>query len=188
MTDFFDAWPAVFNQADKSSLAVAFFKGRGQFFFINARQRLGINRSHNTARYWNQRRRKLQSFNACIPLLQLLQNLWNVLVLINLVRLRVFVDPGKMRAGRQFLARAGKSILIVVALLISLALVGIDITALSVFGGDWLKSLNSDAGFGIRLYLPIGPIKLDYAWPLRWGPDGWNDAGGRFNFNIGYAF
>ncbi len=59
---------------------------------------------------------------------------------------------------------------------------------LSVFGGDWLKSLNSDAGFGIRLYLPIGPIKLDYAWPLRWGPDGWNDAGGRFNFNIGYAF
>jgi len=59
---------------------------------------------------------------------------------------------------------------------------------MDVFSNPWLKSLNSAAGIGLRLYLPIGPIKLDYGWPLRYGPDGWNDAGGRFNFNIGYAF
>jgi outer membrane protein insertion porin family len=59
---------------------------------------------------------------------------------------------------------------------------------LDILSDPWLKSLNSAAGFGLRLYLPIGPIKLDYGWPLRWGPDRWNDAGGRFNFNIGYAF
>ncbi len=55
-----------------------------------------------------------------------------------------------------------------------------------IFSGDWFKSLNSGAGFGLRLYLPIGPIKLDYGWPLT--TDGWNDTGGRFHFNIGYAF
>ncbi|MDP8235792.1 MAG: outer membrane protein assembly factor BamA, partial [Candidatus Erginobacter occultus] len=55
-----------------------------------------------------------------------------------------------------------------------------------VFSGDWFKSLNSGAGIGLRLYLPIGPIKLDYGWPLV--TDGWNDTGGRFHFNIGYAF
>ncbi len=47
---------------------------------------------------------------------------------------------------RVVLARAGKSILIVVALLISLALVGIDITALSVFGGAFAVGL----GFGLK--------------------------------------
>ncbi len=55
-----------------------------------------------------------------------------------------------------------------------------------VFSGEWFKSLNSGAGIGLRLYLPIGPIKLDYGWPLV--TDGWNDTGGRFHFNIGYAF
>lgn len=55
-----------------------------------------------------------------------------------------------------------------------------------VFSGEWFQSLNSGAGFGLRLYLPIGPIKLDYGWPLV--TDGWNDTGGRFHFNIGYAF
>lgn len=58
----------------------------------------------------------------------------------------------------------------------------------SIFGNRWLKSLNSGAGIGLRFYLPIGPIKLDYAWPLRTGPDDWNDTGGRFHFNIAYAF
>ncbi len=61
-------------------------------------------------------------------------------------------------------------------------------------GNRWLKSLNSGAGIGLRLYLPIGPIKLDYGWPIVAGPPdegesrGWNDTGGRFHFNIGYAF
>lgn len=55
-----------------------------------------------------------------------------------------------------------------------------------VFSGDWFRSLQSGAGFGLRLYLPIGPIKLDYAWPLV--DEDWNKTGGRFHFNIGYAF
>lgn len=56
----------------------------------------------------------------------------------------------------------------------------------TVFGSQWFKNLQSGAGIGLRLYLPIGPIKLDYGWPLH--TDGWNDTGGRFHFNIGYAF
>jgi len=55
-----------------------------------------------------------------------------------------------------------------------------------LFSGSWFKSLQSGAGFGVRLYLPIGPIKLDYAWPLVY--EDWNKTGGRFHFNIGYAF
>lgn len=56
----------------------------------------------------------------------------------------------------------------------------------TAFSGQWFKNLQAGAGFGLRLYLPIGPIKLDYGWPLH--TDGWNDTGGRFHFNIGYAF
>lgn len=47
---------------------------------------------------------------------------------------------------RVVLARAGKSVLLVVGLLISLALVGIDVTALSVFGGAFAVGL----GFGLK--------------------------------------
>lgn len=47
-------------------------------------------------------------------------------------------------------------------------------------------NVNSDWGVGLRLYLPVGPIRLDYAFPIT--SDGVNDSGGRFNFNIGYRF
>ncbi|MDQ5879066.1 MAG: hypothetical protein QG638_1801 [Pseudomonadota bacterium] len=47
---------------------------------------------------------------------------------------------------RVVIARAGKSILIVLALFLSLALVGIDLTALSVFGGAFAVGL----GFGMK--------------------------------------
>ena len=47
---------------------------------------------------------------------------------------------------RVVITRAGKSVLIIVALLVSLALVGIDITALSVFGGAFAVGL----GFGMK--------------------------------------
>lgn len=47
-------------------------------------------------------------------------------------------------------------------------------------------SFNSNVGIGIRLYLPIGPIRLDYGIPLQ--TDEFNDNSGRFNFNIGYQF
>jgi len=48
-------------------------------------------------------------------------------------------------------------------------------------GGD----LASDAGFGLRLDLPIGPIRIDYGIPiLKAG----NSGEGKFNFNVGYQF
>ncbi len=45
---------------------------------------------------------------------------------------------------------------------------------------------NADIGFGIRLDLPIGPIRIDYGYPIVY--DGWNGPPGKFNFNIGYQF
>ncbi len=55
-----------------------------------------------------------------------------------------------------------------------------------IFTDGWFKSLNSGAGIGIRFYSPIGPIQLDYAWPLVY--EDWNKTSGRFHFNLGYAF
>ncbi|MFZ2639656.1 MAG: outer membrane protein assembly factor BamA [Verrucomicrobiia bacterium] len=49
------------------------------------------------------------------------------------------------------------------------------------FGG-----YNDDFGFGVRLDLPIGPIRFDYGIPIT--TDEYNGRGGRFNFNIGYQF
>jgi outer membrane protein insertion porin family len=43
----------------------------------------------------------------------------------------------------------------------------------------------SDVGFGIRLDLPIGPLRLDYGIPIQ--KDG-RSSGGHFNFNVGYQF
>jgi outer membrane protein insertion porin family len=43
----------------------------------------------------------------------------------------------------------------------------------------------SDFGFGIRLDLPIGPLRLDYGIPIQ--KDG-RGSGGHFNFNVGYQF
>jgi outer membrane protein insertion porin family len=48
------------------------------------------------------------------------------------------------------------------------------------------KRYNDDFGFGVRLDLPIGPIRFDYGIPIT--TDGYNQRGGRFNFNIGYQF
>jgi len=45
--------------------------------------------------------------------------------------------------------------------------------------------IASDIGVGIRLDLPIGPLRLDYGYPLQ--RDGYN-GGGHFNFNVGYQF
>lgn len=50
------------------------------------------------------------------------------------------------------------------------------------FGGD----VNSDVGIGVRLDLPIGPVRIDYGIPIQ--TDQWNDSGGKFQFNIGYQF
>jgi len=43
----------------------------------------------------------------------------------------------------------------------------------------------SDIGVGVRLDLPIGPLRIDYGIPLQ--KDG-NTGSGKFNFNVGYQF
>jgi outer membrane protein insertion porin family len=45
---------------------------------------------------------------------------------------------------------------------------------------------NVDVGIGLRLDLPIGPIRVDYGVPVVY--DSWNGPPGKFNFNIGYQF
>ena len=45
--------------------------------------------------------------------------------------------------------------------------------------------LVSDFGIGLRLDLPIGPIRIDYAIPLQKDVYG---GKGKFNFNVGYQF
>lgn len=39
-------------------------------------------------------------------------------------------------------------------------------------------------GIGLRLNLPIGPLRLDYGIPINRGPD--NRGGGKFQFTVGY--
>jgi outer membrane protein insertion porin family len=46
-------------------------------------------------------------------------------------------------------------------------------------------NLASDIGFGLRLDLPIGPLRIDFAFPVdRAG----NPPKGKFQFNVGYQF
>jgi len=45
--------------------------------------------------------------------------------------------------------------------------------------------LVSDIGIGLRLDLPIGPIRIDYAIPIEKDVYG---GSGKFNFNVGYQF
>ncbi|MCX6967382.1 MAG: outer membrane protein assembly factor BamA [Verrucomicrobia bacterium] len=49
-----------------------------------------------------------------------------------------------------------------------------------------VSSIASDVGIGLRLDLPIGPIRLDYGYPVAKGDA--NSTTGHFNFNIGYQF
>ena len=49
-----------------------------------------------------------------------------------------------------------------------------------------MSNMASDVGFGLRLDLPIGPIRLDYGIPIQNG-DSTNHSG-HFNFNVGYQF
>src|SRR6266571_4447366 len=47
------------------------------------------------------------------------------------------------------------------------------------------KHIASDVGVGLRINLPIGPMRLDYGYPLL--RDGYH-GGGHFNFSVGYQF
>jgi outer membrane protein insertion porin family len=46
--------------------------------------------------------------------------------------------------------------------------------------------LNGDVGIGARIELPIGPIRVDWGYPVK--HDQWNKSNGQFNFNVGYTF
>jgi outer membrane protein insertion porin family len=48
------------------------------------------------------------------------------------------------------------------------------------------SNLNADIGIGLRLDLPIGPIRVDYGIPVIY--ESFNGPPGKFNFNIGYQF
>jgi len=57
-----------------------------------------------------------------------------------------------------------------------------------VNGGAWsfgFDHIASDVGVGLRLDLPIGPLRIDYGYPIQ--RDGYN-GGGKFNFSVGYQF
>ncbi|MFV0338585.1 MAG: outer membrane protein assembly factor BamA [Chthoniobacterales bacterium] len=45
---------------------------------------------------------------------------------------------------------------------------------------------NGDIGIGLRVDLPIGPVRVDYGFPIA--TDDYNDGNGRFNINVGYQF
>ena len=45
--------------------------------------------------------------------------------------------------------------------------------------------IASDVGIGVRLDLPIGPVRVDYGIPIQ--KDN-NNNGGKINFNVGYQF
>ena len=50
-----------------------------------------------------------------------------------------------------------------------------------------INELHSDVGAGLRLFLPFGPLALDYAVPVQ-APDEEADNGGQFNFYLNYNF
>ena len=52
--------------------------------------------------------------------------------------------------------------------------------------GGFETSAGERASFGVRLDLPIGPVRLDYGIPIQ--SDQYNDSSGKFQFNIGYQF
>ena len=62
-----------------------------------------------------------------------------------------------------------------------------DIGEVSGGPGKFGGGMNSDVGFGLRLFfLPTGPIRLDFGIPVT--SDEFNDSSGQFNFNLGYRF
>jgi outer membrane protein insertion porin family len=49
------------------------------------------------------------------------------------------------------------------------------------------EELNMAAGVGLRLNLPIGPLRLDYGLPYK--DQGYNHNNtGKFSFDVGYQF
>ncbi|HVM62122.1 MAG TPA: outer membrane protein assembly factor BamA [Verrucomicrobiae bacterium] len=49
-----------------------------------------------------------------------------------------------------------------------------------------IGDLKTDAGLGLRLNLPIGPLRLDYGYPIT--SDKVTGRAGKFQFSVGYQF
>src|SRR3984885_9654887 len=52
--------------------------------------------------------------------------------------------------------------------------------------GRFFGGLNQDIGIGVRLDLPIGPLRLDYGFPIE--EDSFSSKSGQFQFSVGYQF
>jgi len=52
--------------------------------------------------------------------------------------------------------------------------------------GRFSGGFNQDIGIGVRLDLPIGPIRLDYGFPIQ--EDSFSSRSGQFQFSVGYQF
>ncbi|MEA2011605.1 MAG: outer membrane protein assembly factor BamA [Verrucomicrobiota bacterium] len=88
----------------------------------------------------------------------------------------------------------GQSILTGTAELLFPIVEKVDFVTFSDIGNVWsnefgydLGSLNMSVGFGMRLNLPIGPVRLDYGFPIMTDQDHLEDSG-RFHFSLGYTF
>lgn len=58
-------------------------------------------------------------------------------------------------------------------------------TPTTYLDGSSTGSYNDNIGFGIRLNLPIGPLRLDYGIPMT--KDKFSGSSGRFQFGVGYT-
>src|SRR6202011_187348 len=52
--------------------------------------------------------------------------------------------------------------------------------------GKFSGGFNQDIGVGVRLNLPIGPLRLDYGFPIQ--EDSFSSKSGQFQFSVGYQF
>ena len=52
--------------------------------------------------------------------------------------------------------------------------------------GRFSGGFADDIGIGLRLNLPIGPIRLDYGFPIQ--EDSFSSKNGQFQFSVGYQF
>ncbi len=57
----------------------------------------------------------------------------------------------------------------------------------SVSAAAWdVDDINADVGIGLRLFLPLGQVRLDYGIPVA--SEDYNDSSGKFNFTMGTRF
>ncbi len=52
--------------------------------------------------------------------------------------------------------------------------------------GDLWKDVQIGSGLGLRLNLPIGPLRLDFGVPVKATKE--NESSGKFHFDVGYQF